>query len=484
MARKIKVLTDTEGVDRREVGYYSTPTFVAKYLTEELLELNPYGNYVLDPATGKEELLPFFFSAGKEIDSYDIINYNSHQYSHFHCEDFIEHYIDRSAYLPFKQEIYDYIIANPPYNCHEVAYIRDNKKRLSEAFPIGTYNMYSMFLSAIINIAKDGCLIGVIISDSFLTATLHAKLREEIFTKCSIHQLILCPNDLFWNQNADVRTCIMILQKGVQYQKQVKILNRPTDVNEFKHILNQKDFKLVSLDSIRLGIDRTVNQFIIDINSDVVDLFKKQPSLGSMFKCVTCISTGNDKKYLSKTSMPGFSVPFYKNPAKRKFLSEPDAYLIDDYLEVSTKVKDFMVRNKTFLTNEGIVCSSMGLPFSAAYKPQNSVSGVNPTIFPNPKDIYWLMAYLNSSLVTYFVRGVLIRSNMVTSGYVCRIPMLNLTINEKKRLEDICLKTLQKKINVSDAIYDVDNIIFNASNLSNISINKIQFFVNNLGKTV
>ena len=29
MARKIKILTDNEGLDRREVGYYSTPRFVA-----------------------------------------------------------------------------------------------------------------------------------------------------------------------------------------------------------------------------------------------------------------------------------------------------------------------------------------------------------------------------------------------------------------------------------------------------------------------
>ena len=29
------------GIDKREVGYYSTPSFVAKYLTHEMLSINP-----------------------------------------------------------------------------------------------------------------------------------------------------------------------------------------------------------------------------------------------------------------------------------------------------------------------------------------------------------------------------------------------------------------------------------------------------------
>ena len=74
--------------------------------------------------------------------------------------------------------------------------------------------MYSMFLSALIECAKKGSLIGVIISDSFLTAKLHSNLRKQIIDNCIIHQLILCPNDLFWSQKADVKTCILILEKG------------------------------------------------------------------------------------------------------------------------------------------------------------------------------------------------------------------------------------------------------------------------------
>lgn len=78
------------------------------------------------------------------------------------------------------------------------------KSWLKGLFDVGVHNMYSMFLSAMIDMAKDGCLIGVVISDSFLTSTYHTKLREKILRACSLHQLILCPANLFWNQKADV----------------------------------------------------------------------------------------------------------------------------------------------------------------------------------------------------------------------------------------------------------------------------------------
>lgn len=72
MARKVKQIIN-DGVDKREVGYYSTPEFIAKYLTEEMLRINPNGKYVLDPAVGKEELLYYFYEAGKEIMSVQLV---------------------------------------------------------------------------------------------------------------------------------------------------------------------------------------------------------------------------------------------------------------------------------------------------------------------------------------------------------------------------------------------------------------------------
>lgn len=485
MARKEKKII-LEGVDKREVGYYSTPQFIADYIAEELISLNPQGESVLDPAVGKEELLGYFHNRGKSIDSYDIVKWCDYQLSEFHNQNFIDFYeaLVTKSILGQCHTDYDYMIANPPYNCHEISYIKDNKARLKKLFPVGVYNMYSMFLSAMIDIAKDGCLIGVIICDSFLTSTMHSKLREQIFETCSVHQLILCPTDLFWSENADVRTCILILQKGTQYQGRVKISNRPENARALRTILQEKNLKEVDIKDIRLGDNKAMNQIIIDVPSSVVSLFANYPKLGSLYPCVTCISTGNDSKYLSADIKEGYSVPFYKNPASRKFVSNPDAFLIDEYLEESLKVKDFMVRNKQYVGKQGIACSSMGLPFSAAYLPENAVTGVNPTIFPPESEIDWLLSYLNSSLVTYLVRGVLIRSNMVTSGYINELPIIAFDDTEKQRLADISKKTRNGECDIKDAIANIDAIIFAKGLFSDSEIKDISNFSVNLNQSV
>lgn len=485
MARKVKILLNN-GVDKREVGYYSTPSFIADYLTNEMLAINPDGTEVLDPAVGKEELLRGFYDAGKHIESYDILDFKCQKMSVFSQKNFIDVYADfvASQFFSFVPSKYDYMIANPPYNCHEIDYIREHKKWLNELFPVGAYNMYSMFLSAMISMAKDGCLIGVVIADSFLTSTYHSKLREQIFSTCSIHQIILCPTDLFWGQQADVRTCILILQKGVEYQSDVLIADRPKNVEQLKKILDEHALKRVSLDSIRLNCNKTTNQILIDVDEEVVSLFHDHALLGDVFKCVTCISTGNDSLYLSKAKKTGYTIPFYKNPASHKFVGKEDAYLIDNYLTAHQKDKNFMVRNKELLHHEGIACSSMGLPFSAVYLPEEAVTGVNPTIYPPKDDINWLLSYLNSSLVTYLVRGVLIRSNMVTSGYVNCLPILNFSNEDKKRLGEIANKVREKDIYVEDALGEIDTLVFSRARMSHDVSTHIQYFSRNLGKCV
>lgn len=484
MARKVKVVIDS-GIDKREVGYYSTPSFIADYLTKEMLSINPSGSKVLDPAVGKEELLKKFYDAGKEIVSFDIIDFGVHNYSEFHHRNFIEYYADCVGNTLFASVCdFDYMISNPPYNCHEIQYIKENKQFLKKLFPIGAYNMYSMFLSAMIDIAKDGCLIGVIISDSFLTSTYHSKLRDQIFNTCSIHQIILCPTDLFWNQKADVRTCLLILQKGTHYQSDVLVSDRPNSIEQLQEILNEKKLKRVKLSNIRLNRGKNANQILIDVDPKIIQLFSKNILLGDLFKCVTCISTGNDGKYLSLEKKEGYTIPFFKNPASRRFVTSADAYLIDNYLEVHQSDKNFMVRNKKLLNHEGIACSSMGLPFSAAYLPKEAVTGVNPTIFPPKEDIDWLLSYLNSSLVTYIVRGVLIRSNMVTSGYVGCIPILNFSRTDKAKLGDISILVRNGKKSINDAISSIDNIVFANTDISVKTQEQILYFSQNLEKCV
>lgn len=461
-------------IDVREVGYYATPEFVARYIGKRIIEINDKGKTLFDPCCGKEELLEYFNDLGVKTTGMDLIKYKDYYRCNFKNENFIDYYCSQKNNKTWG---YDYYIANPPYNCHEIDFIKNNKKRLKRYFnEVGLHNMYSMFMAAIIDKAKDGAVIGFITNDSFFTAKNHMGLRRKILRECSIYEITMCPRELFHKQGADVRTSIIILRKGKQYQEKVIVNNRTKSLEDFKILLNN-EFKLnnkrksYELKEIILHNEKDYLEFLIECPKDVQNLFNNI-RVGEVFKCITGISTGNDKKYLAKNKNERFSVPFYKNPGKDKFYTERVMYLHKDFLDIEKKVSNFNVRNKELLYKGGITCSSMGVSFNACILPMDVTFGVNPNIICETKDAWWLLAYLNSSLVTYLVRGALIRSNMITSGYVARIPLLNFTLKEKEELTYLskrAYKLRRNNSNINIELESIDNIVNHVAKISDKS---------------
>jgi hypothetical protein len=471
MGRHHKTVITSDGIDRREEGYYSTPEYVADFISKKCLELSPGAKAVLDPCAGKEELLHFFHKQGLDTDTFDLLDYGVHNSTTFEQADFLRYYASTCTDLPLlagpKWSHHDIIIANPPYNCHEVDYIRKNKFWLGSAFSeIGCHNMYSMFMYALIQIAKPGCVIGLIVSDSFLSHTSHMPLREHIVRSCSVELVALCPTDLFKAQKADVRTCIIILRKECT-QGRVEVLNRAKTEAEFRNALADSSFERLPLSDILLNSSYDGNEFIIGCPSEIRDIFSCK-RIGSEFKCVTGISTGNDKKFLSKTATSEHSVPFYKNPAGRRFFCQPDAYLPNNFLEIDKQEKTFMVRNKSLLMRAGVTCSSMGVAFGACRLPENATYGVNANIICDDADAWWILGYLNSYLVSYLVRGVMLRTNMITSGYVSRIPLVKLSVCAKERIGHISKRAYSTKNSYGheEAIEEINSIVYDEANIS------------------
>jgi hypothetical protein len=434
MGRGEKRIGSASGIDRRDSGYYATPAFIAEYLAERLTQVLPQGRLALDPCVGRGELAIPLIQRGVRVDGLDILRFDLPDAVRFRQEDFLEFYEDARRRRPLP---YDYYVANPPYNCHEVSYIRQNKPALRRRFPeVGVHNMYSMFLSAMIDCAKDGAALAILTLDSFLTSRAHEPLRRQILETCTIHSLLLCPTDLFLRQKADVRTCILILQKGRQYQREIQVANRARDAAEFRRFLETETGSPVTREQLILSGEEDRAEFVVGVPRDVRTLFSA-PRVGNRFDCVTGISTGNDARYLRDQKTAGFSVPFYKNPGSRKFFAPPNGFLADDYLAISRREPNFIVRNRTLLGRPGLTCSSMGVAFGACYRPERAMCGVNANIMLPDESAWWLMAYLNSRLVTYLVRGVLLRGNMITSGYVARIPLPELSPPIRRRLDAI-----------------------------------------------
>lgn len=335
----------------------------------------------------------------------------------------------------------DAIVANPPYNCHEVDYIRSNKAKLVERFgKAASLNMYALFIRAIVDYAPTGCIIGLVTHDSFLTANGHQELRRYIVSNCTIRDLHLCPTALFLDQGADVRTCLLIMEKkGLPTPGQsarVRVSNRPATVTEFRKTLLEQRFDEFDLHDLMLDDDRDNCEFTIGLSPEVRQFFGSR-RLAEIAPCITGISTGNDRRYISPSRSADFDVPFYKNPASRRFFAEPDGYLCSNHEQVAREVPNFMVRNKSLMFREGISCSSMGVKFGAALRPSNTACGVNPNIIIEDDRKWWLLSFLNSQLCMYMTRGIIMRGNMITAGYASRIPVPEMTKKTERKLIEL-----------------------------------------------
>ena len=69
-----------EIIDVREIGYYATPPFVARYIGKRIIDINGKGKTLFDPCCGKEELTDYFSDLGIKTIGMDLIKYKNNIY--------------------------------------------------------------------------------------------------------------------------------------------------------------------------------------------------------------------------------------------------------------------------------------------------------------------------------------------------------------------------------------------------------------------
>ena len=124
----------------------------------------------------------------------------------------------------------------------------------------------------------------------------------------------------------------------------------------------------------------------------------------------------------------------------------------------------------------------MGVSFGAAILPADSAFGVNANIFPPEENRWWLLGYLNSSLCNYLVRGVLLRSNMITAGYVARIPVPGIPVDVRKELDLVAREAYEAcpgPAEIMVFIQRIDELVFDACKFPGADRNSIREFCAN-----
>lgn len=460
---------------RRAMGQYSTPPETVDYMVAILLShLNTKKSrpQILDPATGDGIFIKKLIQTGvspEQIYAYDMDpSIPAPEKSiHFSHKDFLK---------VEEKEQFDAIIGNPPYKSkRQSSYFTNNKQFLTKEFEqIGIHNLYSLFIYKGIQLLKENGILTMIIQDSFLTNVYYKHFRDYLLKNTEMLEITLAPRRLFHEGKADVRTSIFTIRKRKPKNSEhsIRLVDRLQNQNYF----NPPEKRVQYLPQSYYTTLPNSN-FAINVPVTILDLFQESYTpLGDIVKIGTGISTGKDRFFLRKAEEIAGNddwVPFYKNGGKKDaWYYEPRCFIHKDWSYHHKKYPTYSVRNSDYFFKEGITCSSMGVKFSASYLPTGCLFGVNANIFPdNQEDLFYLLGFLNSNLVEYILRKVLNRTNMITSGYLKKLPYISPSMKDKKKIAALTKTLVHAKqenplVETEETEKKIDTCIFDVYGVS------------------
>jgi len=488
---------------KRALGQYSTPSETVDYMISLVWSHiqsadNPT---VLDPAVGDGVFVDRLTQHGvppSQIFAYDIDERAVTSLATRHRQ------VLHQDFLQVDDGNYDLIIGNPPYKSkRESTYIQTNRTCLEQQFSgIGLHNLYSMFTVHAIRNLKEGGFVCFIVQDSFLTNVYYSHFRRYILNHCKIHKITLAPRRLFHHTDADVRTAILLLEKYTQTgpaadeeraNHNMALTDRLADESE---LWSTPMHKLQYIPQ-RLYTHMDQSNFFVNVPLQIIDLIEHcKLRLADVVRGGTGISTGDDAQFLRKVNdIPAAEadewIPFYKNGGVKDAWSYQTSYRIHrDWQTNGAQSKDFLIRNADCYLQEGITCSSMGVAFSAAYLPVGCLFGVNANFFTNSReDLFYILAFLNSKLARYMVRAVFNRTNMVTAGYLKRLPYIEPTSVLKRQVVDLAASIVRSIQENPEFEYihlhaTVDSLIYQIYGISPEDTQHIERFCANLNESI
>lgn len=196
---------------RKSTGSHFTPTVLADFVAKKILREWEKQNHtrtirVLDPAVGDGELLYSLlnllyekFNGDVEVSGFDTnseatllsrlrLTQDFPQASiSLHCEDFLSFVLENyspgsnaSLFNPLPKHCFDLVIANPPYVRTQVLGAK-KAQRLAAQFGLsGRTDLYHAFILGIAQVLRPGGILGIIVSNRFMSTKSGFSVRESI----------------------------------------------------------------------------------------------------------------------------------------------------------------------------------------------------------------------------------------------------------------------------------------------------------------
>ncbi|WP_081842253.1 Eco57I restriction-modification methylase domain-containing protein [Actinomadura welshii] len=293
-------------------AYFTTSEPIIRYMVE-MLQPEP-GQRILEPSAGHGAFIEALLeqTPNVDIDAYEL-NEDSflelkrrfsgkNNVSAIHANTLVQQGFGPSGKA---MNVYDRVIANPPYGAWLDYSERDQFKTL---FP-GIYakETYALFLALSIRLLKPGGRLVFIIPETFLTLHRHSRLRESILTQCKVQEIAIFPSRFFPGVSFGyAKLCIITLLK--ESNKDACLANSLTVRSDFSKpdmLTGPAEFDGVAVKLIQDDVyEASDHAFLVHETSSVTSLLHSSdyPRLGEIAACVTGFYSGDDRRFLRHNS--------------------------------------------------------------------------------------------------------------------------------------------------------------------------------------
>lgn len=321
-------------------------------------------------------------------------------------------------------EKFDRLVANPPYLSNRLM-PSSLQEFLKTHYPVSRYDLYTGFLDLATRVLEDGGIASFICQQSFLSISRYEALRKKLMRACDFRTIALLGTGTFASRGGEkVNSTILSFSKkrpagssesDAFSSPSLKIARKPSHPSG----LYPEDFEELSQKQL-FYLAESISGYPIapGCPPEIAALFLKldrMESATSGIKLTNGLFTCNNKKFVlnfrdvNPDELENY-VPYDKGGGRKWYATTP--YLLH-WIENGDRIREYRKKRgqsgklpgEKFYFQPGITYSYIGTSgFNARLLSPGAVFDIaSSSLFSEKTSIYYLLGFLNSSLVRYLL---------------------------------------------------------------------------------
>lgn len=322
-------------------------------------------------------------------------------------------------------ERFSFIATNPPYLSHRLL-PASISELLRQHYKQSCYDLYAAFIDLCLRLLADDGRFAMVCQQSFLTIQRYQALRESLLRECAIDSLVLLGSGSFSMKAGEkVNNAIIVAQKSDEKERSDRVVKHWRMFGSSEKLMaEQKGIAALASESISEYDMRLLTSSIEGAPiapwcpASVARLFRDLPRLENgdgAIRLVNGLFTCNNQYFVAHHKEVGESdrhlyVPYDKGGGKKWYRKTPfllrwegDGQRIREFR--ASRGQSSKLPGEEFYFKAGITYSYIGTrDFKARLlSPQSVFDIASSAIFSDAVDIYYLLGFLNSTLVRYML---------------------------------------------------------------------------------